>query len=230
MLRFALWFGFFSFTLLGQGIFAQQEQPTASPEVTTTPNQLTTPNPPSTEVTDSNVIIESPSIGQALQGTVNIIGSISVEDFQAAELTFAYSENSRDTWFLIQEIIAPISDGVMAQWDTTVITDGTYDLRLTVTRLSGDPVSIIIPSLRVRNYTPIETETPTPITPTSTVVPGITATSTATLIPPSPTPLSQNPAEVTMQDIRQSLAMGAIAALGAFLLFGLYTTLRRILH
>ncbi len=230
MFRFALWLGLVSITLLGKGTFAQQEQPTATPEVTTTPSPLATQDALATAVTAPNVIIESPFPGQALQGGVDITGSISVEDFESAELTFTYAGNSRDTWFLIQEFSEPISEGLLAQWDTTVITDGIYDLRLIVNRLNGDPVTVIIHGLRVRNYTPIETETPTPVAPTSTLVPGITATPTATLVPPSPTPFAQNPAEVTVQDIQQSLAKGAIAALSAFLLFGLYTTLRRILR
>jgi hypothetical protein len=167
--------------------------------------------------------IRSPAAGQAVQGAVPIEGNSSLPDFVSAELAFAYTNDPTGTWFLIAEANQPVQDGVLAQWETGAITDGDYDLRLRVTLADGSQVETFVPGLRVRNYTPVETDTPTPVTPTLTQVPGETPVVTPTrAIRPSPTPLPPNPAEVTSGDILGSLGKGALAILGLFALLGAY--------
>ena len=143
------------------------------------------------------------------------------------------------TWFLIQEGTAPILDGVLAVWDTTTITDGEYTLRLLVTLNDGAQVETKINAVRVRNYSPIETDTPTPIPPLVTLVPAIsTATPThsftleATLTPHpiTPTPLPTNPAVITSLQMAQTLGKGAVISIGLLALIGAYLGLRSILH
>lgn len=183
--------------------------------------------------TPETIGVQSPLPGQALQGTIVIRGSTEVQGFQSARLEFAYSENPTNTWFLIQEFSGPAA-GELAQWDTSTITDGTYDLRLSVTLADGKQVKAVISGLRVRNYTLIETDTPTPELPTATQVPGdtpvptITPTPTVTPIPPTPTPLPPNPAQLSRRDITGSMGKGALGILGIFALIGLYTSIRKI--
>ncbi len=195
-----------------------------------------TPSPPAETPGEAvgELAIQSPLAGQALQGTVSISGTTAIAGFQSAEIDFAYADNPLNTWFLIAQSQTPIENGELAQWDTTTITDGVYSLRLTVTLSDGSQQSVTISGLRVRNYTPIETNTPIPISPTNTPVPGdtavptITPTPTITPIPPSATPLPPNPAQLSTSDILNSAGKGALAILGFFVLIGFYRSIRSI--
>lgn len=187
--------------------------------------QQDTPTPTPTEPVPS---IVSPVSGQAVQGSVSISGSSSVPGFVSSELAFAYAGDTTDTWFLIAEADEPVLDGVLAQWDTGAITDGDYDLRLRVFLEAGNYLDTIVRGLRVRNYTPIETGTPTPVTPTLTQVPGETVVPTLTLtqVLPTPTPLPPNPAEVSNRDIAASVLRGVLAIVGVFALVAVYALLK----
>ncbi len=85
----------------------------------------------------SHPSIESPVTGQAVQGSIAIRGSTGMDRFQSYEVNFSYEGDPTLTWFLIQEGTTPVQDGVLAEWDTTTITDGDYTLRLLVTLNDG---------------------------------------------------------------------------------------------
>lgn len=121
--------------------------------------------------------VEWPRAGEALQGVASIRGSTAVDGFESAELAFAYDRESPDTWFFIAGSRQPVSAGELASWDTTLITDGEYRLRVRVLDEEGNSVEAHVRGLRVRNYTPVETER---VEPTQAVA---TATGAA---PPSP--------------------------------------------
>jgi hypothetical protein len=180
------------------------------------------------------IAITSPLPGAALQGEISISGHTFVDNFQSAELTFAYTHDPTNTWFFISETDQPVTDGVLAYWDTTTITDGDYSLRLAVNLSNGKQITATIEGLRVRNYTAIETDTPTPVTPTNTPLPGDTAIPTITLTPtltprlPTFTPLPPNPIELTSQEIVGSFLKGGIIVLGLFALIGIYQLSKRI--
>lgn len=175
------------------------------------------------------ISIQSPKPGQALQGRQEIIGSFQVPDFGTAELLFAYADDPTNTWFLLQEYTQPITSTILAEWDTTLITDGTYTLRLVVARADGTQIEEKVSGLRVRNYTPIETDTPTPITQTAAPESLKTATPipTSTPKPPTATPLPPNPAEVTPGKLGQAIAKGALGVFALFALLALYGMIRR---
>lgn len=206
---------------------AQEDSPTATPTHTellpTVRIPSTTPIP---ETETSLIYIQSPSPGEAIQGVVTITGAISVENFQHGELTFSYSQNPTSTWFLIQAIEEPMDNEMIAEWDTTTITDGSYDLRLSVFYENTGEVLVEVPGLRLRNYTPIETNTPTPVTPTATPVPGASPTPTETPVPPTPTSLPSNPAQLTTQDVVIGFGKGVLFTAGLFSLIGLYVLVR----
>jgi len=186
----------------------------------------------------AGVGITSLQPGEAIRGIVPITGTTATDGFLSWELTFTYSGDPTGTWFLIAEGEQPLEEDLLAQWDTTTIIDGLYDLRLTVYRENGRRTHHIIPQLRIRNYTPIETNTPTPsLTPTPftlTPMPSQTPTSTtpptSTPIPVTPTPLPTNPLELSPRDVTYSLARGAAGAFAAFLLVGIYTSIRKARH
>ena len=198
---------------------AFQEEPTATAE-------LTAP-PPS-----ASPQVISPRPGQALQGSVPIIVNTAVQGFQSVELTFGYDQDSTGTWFTIFQGKQALENEALLEWDTGQITDGNYTLCLVVALTDESQQTVLVPGLRVRNYTPIETDTPEPIPPTATPPPQDTPTPTSpppptqTPPPPTPTPLQTNSAELTPQDIYMSAGRGALVVACFFGLGLLYTSIR----
>jgi len=200
-----------------------QVGPTASP--------TTQPGP---QVVTQNPQILSPKPGQALQGNIPVVVDTTVQKFQSVELTFAYANNPTKTWFLIYLGLQPISNGPLVAWDTSLITDGDYDLRMVITFLDGSQQTVDVPDVRVRNYSPVETDTPMPATPTSpaatadTPIPTITPTHMPSPLPPAATSLPLNPAELHQQDVWFNAGKGALAIVGLFALAGLYQAVRSL--
>jgi hypothetical protein len=186
------------------------------------------------------VVLQSPSPGQALQGDVLIAGNTTMAEFAAAEIYFSYSDDPTGTWFLIDRSTMPVENGTLAHWDTTTITDGNYSLRLLIFYSDGTQDNWVIPGLRVRNYTPIETDTSTPLPPSPTPAPGTplppTASPTPTLpatttpVPPTPTPLPTNPAILSNMDIVKTTGTGAGIGIGLLALRGIYLGIRKWLR
>jgi hypothetical protein len=177
------------------------------------------------------VQVRSPAAGQALQGIVPVYMLEPAVGFVRAEISFTYSSDLTNTWFLIAELDEAPAGDKLIDWDTTTLTDGNYTLRLTIWRENGHLDVIIIPGLRVRNYTPIETPTPTSsptapplLTPSPTLVP----TPTLTPIPPTATPVAKNPAQLLPLDIPRNMGRGALGVLAFFALMGGYASARRL--
>jgi hypothetical protein len=185
-----------------------------------------------------NVQISAPAPGTPLKGLVSVEGSTLIDGFQSWELTFSYASDTTGTWFLIAEGNAAIDGGELAQWDTTTITDGDYNLRLSVFLEGGRREHYVVENLRVRNYSPIETITPTPSltptpfteTPLPSQTPTLTQPPTETPLPDTPTPLPTNPVTITQGNLNNSLTRGAAGAAAAFVLVGLYLSIKRMLR
>ena len=175
-----------------------------------------------------NVRITSPKSGQAVQGIIAIQGNSAIKNFVSAEIEFAYSYNPTNTWFPIQASQEAVKDNLLAEWDTTTITDGVYTLRLKVGTMDGHEYQVTISGLRVRNYTPIETDTPGAPGMDRATLATSTVSPTPTPLQPTPTLLPTNPAEFSVSEIGQSLGRGAIAVLAFFILLGLYLGFRRL--
>ena len=187
------------------------------------------------------VIIDSPRPGEALQGKASITGSTVVAGLASSELSFGYANDTTETWFLIAENFTPVEDDILAVWDTFKLTDGNYVLRLQVTLEDGSQQSAFVGGLRVRNYSIIETNTPTVIpiatsihvpksTQAPTTLPGNANTDqppTITFVSNTPTPLPPNPVHLSTTHITDSLVQGAAGTFVAFLLLGLYTSIRK---
>jgi hypothetical protein len=186
-----------------------------------------------------NVIITTPIMGQPVQGSVVILGNTGIDGFQSYEIDFSYVDDPTQTWFLMQEGTTPIQNGVLTVWDTTTITDGEYTLRLMVTLTDGNQIEQLVKGVRVRNYSPIETDTPTPPLPSLTLVaglpvasatPGFTPTQTLTPYPLTPTPLPTNPAEISSSQMLQTLGKGVLITIGLFIILGSYLGIRATLR
>jgi hypothetical protein len=184
------------------------------------------------------VEITSPTSGTPLQGAVTIQGSTLIEGFLSWEITFGYANDTTGTWFLIAEGEEQTTNSELTQWDTTTITDGDYNLRLTVYLQGGLREHFVVDNLRVRNYSPVETTTPTPTltstpyteTPRPSLTPTRTIQPTETSLPNTPTPLPTNPVTITQRKINNSLIRGAAGALAAFVLIGLYLSGKRMIR
>ena len=180
--------------------------------------------PASAQAPGSQVSIRSPQAGEALQGQVTITGNSGVAGFVSAEVSFSYANDPTGTWFTITTSNQPVTQGTLAVWDTMTITDGIYTLRLRVTLADGNYVDVSVPDLRVRNYIPIETNSPTVALVQATPPPNATAMATPY---PTPTALPPNPAALSPSSIYASLGYGVVGALLFFLMFSVYTWARR---
>lgn len=195
---------------------------------------------PRLETQLDQVVITAPLPGAAVQGDIMINGNTAIEGFVSSEISFGYAGDLTETWFLIQTSTLPVSNGLLAHWDSSTITDGDYTLRLVLTLSDGAQVTLIVPGLRVRNYTPIETDTPTPLPPSATAGPGTplppsaTPSSTpipsATPVPPTLTPLPTNPAIISEKNVLSTVIKGAGIGSGTLLVLGAIVGIRQWLR
>lgn len=186
---------------------------------------LAGPNPQATIV--KSIFIQSPREGQALQGVEIIEGKMRGEGYLQGTIHFSYSDTPAQdrTWFFIADIESENLDSsqtaFQVEWDTTQISDGDYDLRVVAEYSEGSAIFELVPGLRIRNHTPVETAVPgstievednePPLPPSST--PGPEETST---------PLPPNPAEVRSDELQGVLQVSAIAVAGIFIIGMIY--------
>jgi hypothetical protein len=166
----------------------------------------------------------SPLPGAALQGSVTVSGFTDLPDFQSAEVSFSYMSSQPESWFLIKQLLAPDKEGPLTVWDTTTIADGNYRLRLQVFLTTGKMVETSISSLRVRNYSAVETNTPTSLNAQAATRPPLPPTSIPLTSTPrsTPTPLRPNPAQVQPSNLVDSLGLGVGITVLLFILLALY--------
>ena len=180
-----------------------------------------------------DITILSPGEDQVIQGLVVISGSVAILGFSSYEISFAYSDDLTQTWFVLHSSTLPVFEGELATWDTTTLTDGDYNLRLKVFLLDGSVQETMVSGLRVRNYTPVPTPTPTQTPtviaqfapPTAQLIAPALATVTPSL--PTPTSFPANPASLRVASISEALGRGAILTVLLILGFGLILRLRR---
>lgn len=173
--------------------------------------------------------VVSPSEGQAVAGMVEIVGSVPDVSFDYAEVSYAFSGSEAPNWFLINKLDQPVMDARLAVWDTTLITDGLYRLKVTVYRKDGTSDELILNDIRVANYTHVEESTPTvdgvemlPAATDGPLEPTATAAQT-----PLPTDLPANPAAISPQEFRLSLGSGAVLAVLCVGMIAVYAYYRR---
>jgi hypothetical protein len=123
-------------------------------------------------------LIASPAPGDTLIGTAILRGTAASPQFERYEIAFAYDPNPTDTWFEIQPAsTGQVIDGVLAEWDTRLIADGNYMIRLRVfSSGSNTPAETIVRNIQVRNIAPTEPPPTRPAGATDTGVPTAAAT------------------------------------------------------
>jgi hypothetical protein len=176
--------------------------------------------------------ITSPVPDELLRGQATVTGSINFPSFLSAQLEFAYASNPTNTWFPIQTFSAPLTDPALAVWDTTLITDGDYVLRLRVNFEDGTSQEATVPIKIGNDVQPTLAPEPTSTPAAETILiptPFLLAASPTPTTPPRPTPtaLPTNPVSLGQNQIYFSLGRGALVILGLFALAGLILRVRR---
>jgi hypothetical protein len=110
--------------------------------------------------------ITAPTEGQALSGLVTISGSANHPEFARYELAYGPDPNPNDVWQPFAEGNQPVDNGTLGTWNTSVIADGQYALRLRVIRKDSNYSEGFVRGLQVSNSGPVGTPTSIPPAPT----------------------------------------------------------------
>jgi len=188
-------------------------------------------------------VITSPQDRDVVRGLLVIKGTATHPNFWKYETYFAPEPNPTDQWQLLGLHEMQVTDGRLETWETSLVPDGTYSLRLRVVRTDGNYDEYYVRQISVVNAQPTETPTATPtplatrtpLPPTPTVIieqpPTATPRPTSTPGPAGGTPEPQTGTglNITAQGLGKALLYGAGATVGLFLLMGVITTLRRLI-
>ncbi len=172
-----------------------------------------------------SIFIQSPREGQALQGIEIIDGRIRGEGFLQGKVSFSTSGVDEPTWFFISDILPEGEAGsqisFQIEWDTTSITDGNYNLRIVAEYQDQAAIYALVPNLRIRNYSAVETSTPIPSDSEGTIDSELSPTPEPTL-QNTPTLLPENPLIVEQEDLSRTLRISLIAVVVLFIVGGAY--------
>ncbi|MDY7039331.1 MAG: hypothetical protein SVX38_00555 [Chloroflexota bacterium] len=197
---------------------------------------------------DGAAIITSPQDNAIIRGVVSITGTATHPSFWRYDLFYAPDPNPTGDWIFIEVHENMVNSGPLGTWDTTLVPDGVYQLRLRVIRSDSNYVEYIVHQISIANRQPTETptpeatptalSTPTPPPPTPTVVieQPPTATPRPTSTPysvgtPRPTPAFDDDSLIGISTggLGRSFCYGAGLAVGIFVLLGILVMLRSII-
>lgn len=188
--------------------------------------------------------ITSPLDRASVRGLVPIEGSATHPQFQKYELQFGPEPNPGDQWTPLagSPFSVPVVQGRLALWDTTIIPDGVYSLRLRVVRVDGNYDEYFVRGIQISNTRPTDTPTPeatetpgapteTP-SPTPTVVIGVptvaspTPRPSNTPLPTAPPTATPEPLDLPFQNASSAACWGTGATLAVFAGIGLFFGLK----
>jgi hypothetical protein len=188
--------------------------------------------------------ITSPRDRASVRGLVPVEGSATHPQFQKYEIHYGPEPNPGNQWTPIagSPFTAPVVQGRLGLWDTTMIPDGIYSLRLRVVRLDGNYDEYFVRGILVSNTRPTETPTPrsTPTSsaptdtpaPTPTIVIGVPTVSsptpkpTSTPLPTVPPTATPEPLNLPFQNVSDAACWGVGATLLVFVGIGLFFALK----
>lgn len=150
-------------------------------------------NPP-----DVIVVITSPVQEQQLFGLVTITGSASHPTaFDSYTLEYNDMTDPNAPWLLVQaRVRQQVQNDVLGAWNTIVVPDGVYQLRLRVYMTDGQVGEAIVTNLRVINTEPTPVPTAAGGSVEATPIPTLGATPTS----PVQQPPSNNPSGGVLVD------------------------------
>ena len=175
------------------------------------------------------VRILSPQKDEVLQGNIDIIGTATGIGFQYAEVSFRFHNSESGTWFLISQIGEPKIDELLTNWDTSTIVDGDYELKIQAYYEDGHTIESILGNLRIRNYSAIETVTPTKIQSQMIESTKIPSERTESLSSKKlyATPMPNNELEIELQEIMVYAMRGAVIGVLLLIVIGIWLIIRR---
>jgi len=184
--------------------------------------------------------IASPGDNAVVRSIVPVVGTAVDPAFWKYEVHYAPEPNPLDQWTLIGAVHeTQVVDGLLETWDTTIIPDGTYSLRLRIVNRTGNYGEVFVRGILVANAAPTETPTPTQTPPpTPTITPAATPTfiiPTSPLAQPTATPTLARPTRSALPeglDInawRQSFCLGAQLMAIILVALALIFVLKRLL-
>ncbi len=174
------------------------------------------------------VRIQSPVDGEYLQGTIQIIGTVTGTGLETAEISFRYQASQSKSWFVIHKTTTPVVNDIIATWDTSTIADGAYQIRVLAVYEKGRRQEEIISDLNVRNYTPfdpIKTENPEVIS-TENLPNQIATVESIPTLKPSPSAMPTNEMIISPSQFTTTAIQGAILGVLFLLVLALYIIIR----
>lgn len=140
------------------------------------------------ESVDPNANISWPPPVYVVRGEFEVRGTANLPsmtnyflDFRPLGDNLEPVSDSEDSWFpAVLASSSAVNDSALGTWNTELIADGLYELRLTVNVQGGTPVQHRVSPLRVENTPPPFAATPTPLATATQPVP---PTAAATAVP-----------------------------------------------
>ncbi|MFN8454089.1 MAG: hypothetical protein U0401_05330 [Anaerolineae bacterium] len=139
-------------------------------------------------------VINSPTSNSVVRGVAPIVGSADHTQFQFYKVEFSPEPVTGTQWQIIGAIHnSSVINGVLENWDTTAIPDGSYTLRLQTVKLDGNYLEFFAQQIVVANTQTLPTDTPAPtVEAPQAVVPAVPV-DTPTPLPPTPTIVVEQP-------------------------------------
>ena len=154
--------------------------------------------------------ITSPTDGQALRGNVAITGAATHPDFERYELAYGPDPNPNDAWQVFSGNNQSVDNGPLGIWNTSVVADGTYIIRLRVIRKDGNYNEAFARGLKIGNQ---QSNTPPTINvPAPTFGPEATVEPVGTIMveqPPTSAPTSSANAANNTQTLSNTVSANA---------------------
>ena len=169
--------------------------------------------------------IASPAAGDIVRGVVPVMGTADGSGFSSYDLEYAFSGSENANWFPITHSSQSVIEAALGTWDTTVITDGDYSIRLKVTSQDGSQELLLVEHVMVRNYTNTENGAQ-----------GLVLTAGKTMEEQDPIKgeltraASTNPASLKAEELNRVFKWGAVTGVGAVILIGIYGWLRSLMR
>lgn len=200
--------------------------------------------------------ITSPTNSAVVGEVVPITGSADYPTFQFYIVEFHPEPVTGDQWQIVGQIHeTPVINGQLETWNTQLIPDGSYTLRLRVVRLDGNYSEAFVQQVVVSNSQPpptptapleeleeaplvplVPTVTPTDLPPTPTIVidqpivdtptPRPTETPVALVDPGQSNSLIPSVTGFSLSPLQNACLFGAGIMLSVFLFFGFLAALR----
>jgi hypothetical protein len=139
-----------------------------------------------------NIGFTSPAAGATVSGQVEIRGRALLLDFQFYKVE--YSPVGSDEWLLIGTDVTkkPVENGRLTLWQTRLVPNGTYRLRLRAVDPTGNYCEAVLAPVKVDNTSVQATDIPPPPTETPML----------TVVPPQPTPTAKLNVAVEIQPVQ----------------------------